>query len=104
MEPISKVLEVIFAEDFAGAEIVFLSVALESNEPPPRVPASIHLERSMPRLRAVVDSPDIDRDGLHGIGKSCPFHPRTWIRQAVVAIREPDFEWRQWKQLAAETA
>lgn len=37
---VSKVLEVVFTEDLASAELALLAVTLESNEPPPGIPAS----------------------------------------------------------------
>ncbi len=76
-EAITKVLEVILAEDLAGAELAFLSIALGPNDPPPPIVAPVHLQRSLPRLRLVFDSPDVNRDRLHRLSQRRALHSCT---------------------------
>ena len=104
-EAITKVLEVILAEDLAGTEMAALSIALESNKPSPRILAPVHLQRALPRLRLVVDSPDIDRDRVHRLSHGGALRSYTPMSHAIVFIVVvPDFEWWKRQHFTAESA
>ena len=102
---VPKVLEVVFTENIAGAEVSILAVALESNEPPPYITTSVDFERSAPSLRLVLQSPELDRDRLHRLGQRQ--HPRSRAHMGQTMgfiVQQPGVERWQRQDFTAEKA
>lgn len=101
-EAVPQLLEVMFAENFSSAEVRLRPFPLEANESSPRVPAVVHLQRSLPRFRVVLYASELDRLRLLRRSQR-PFRSRTHMGGVVVLIiAEPDLERRERKYVAAE--